>query len=128
MQGLNISILNHSHSNYFKILIRFFLFNLIVISLTWRLYVWKKIYRNIRRCGRWYRLSNRGTQVWPESSLFTELIDQYRVRIERKPMKQMTQQEILNLATKVAEKYKNCSIEYLMSYGGKKAYSLAQGQ
>lgn len=73
-------------------------------------------------------ISNRGTQVWPEASLFTELIDQYRVRIERKPMAKVTQAEILQFAGKVAGAFRICSMEYLMAYGGKKGYSLAQGQ
>jgi len=34
---------------------------------------------------------NRGTQVWPTGSIFTELVNEYRVRFEKKPGKDVTQ-------------------------------------
>ncbi len=73
-------------------------------------------------------ISNRGTQVWPTASRFTELINQYRVRIEKRPETSLDQQAVLALAQKIAGHLKICSIEYLMAYDGKKGYSLAQGQ
>lgn len=73
-------------------------------------------------------MSNRGTQVWPTKSLFTECINQYRVRVELKEGLQTSQQEVLNQSLVVSEKIKICSLEFLMCYGGQKAYSLAQGQ
>lgn len=73
-------------------------------------------------------ISNRGTQVYPTGSVFTECINQYRVRIEKRSGALDHQREVLSLAEKVAGQLKICSIEWLMQYDGKKAYSLAQGQ
>ncbi|MCK6693563.1 MAG: isocitrate/isopropylmalate family dehydrogenase, partial [Thermoanaerobaculia bacterium] len=73
-------------------------------------------------------ISNRGTQVYPVGSVFTECINQYRVRIEKRTGALDHQSEVLSLAEKVASQMKICSIEWLMKYEGKKAYSLAQGQ
>ncbi|TAF47225.1 MAG: NADP-dependent isocitrate dehydrogenase [Sphingobacteriales bacterium] len=73
-------------------------------------------------------MSNRGTQVYPTGSVFTECINQFRVRLEKTTTQQLTQTDILSLSAKVAEQFKICSIEWLMAYDGKKAYSLAQGQ
>jgi len=74
-------------------------------------------------------ISNRGTQVFPYASLFTDCINQYRVRIEAdQPSASITQHNMLDLSAKVANVVRLCSIEWLMLYGGKKAYSLAQGQ
>lgn len=73
-------------------------------------------------------ISNRGTQVYPTGSVFTECINQYRVRIEKKSGAMDDQKDVLALAEKIAAGLKICSIEWLMQYDGKKAYSLAQGQ
>jgi isocitrate dehydrogenase len=73
-------------------------------------------------------ISNRGTQVWPTGSLFTECMNQYRVRVVTKEEKPVTQQQIFAEVLKVSEKLKICSVEMLMTYDGKKAFSLAQGQ
>lgn len=73
-------------------------------------------------------ISNRGTQVYPTGSIFTECINQYRVRVEKKFEGSMSQQQVLELSARVSELFKICSIEWLMEYNGKKAYSLAQGQ
>lgn len=73
-------------------------------------------------------ISNRGTQVYPTGSIFTECVNQFRVRLERKGEGTTTQTDILQLAARIAEAFKICSIEWLMNYDGKKAYSLAQGQ
>jgi isocitrate dehydrogenase len=78
-----------------------------------------------------YRLttiSNRGTQVWPEGSIFTECVNQYRARIERHPDQSVTAQEMLELARSLSDKVKICSVEMLAQFGDKKGYSLAQGQ
>jgi len=73
-------------------------------------------------------MSNRGTQVYPTGSVFTECINQFRVRLEKTGEQNLSQVDILTLSAKVAEQFKICSIEWLMAYDGKKAYSLAQGQ
>jgi len=71
-------------------------------------------------------MSNRGTQVWPTGSVFTECINQYRLRVESETPLQ--QQNVLDLAQKITGDFKICSLEWLMEYDGVKSYSLAQGQ
>ncbi len=73
-------------------------------------------------------ISNRGTQVYPTGSVFTECINQYRVRLESRDHANLIQQDILEVANLVSGEFKICSIEWLMKYNDKKAYSLAQGQ
>ena len=73
-------------------------------------------------------ISNRGTQVWPTGSIYTELVNEYRVRFEKKPGKVVTQKELLNIAADFSEDAKVCSVEFLMKFGGKIGYTLAQGQ
>ncbi len=73
-------------------------------------------------------ISNRGTQVWPRGSVFTNLVDQYRCRFESIGDVPLTQVEILELTKGMMKDFKVCSYEMLNMFGGKKAYSLAQGQ
>ncbi len=73
-------------------------------------------------------ISNRGTQVWPKGSIFTNLVNQYRCRFESKLPQGVTQQDILNLQQRVISDFKICSMELLNQWGDKKGYSLAQGQ
>ena len=73
-------------------------------------------------------MSNRGTQVWPVGSIYTECINQFRLRVEWDSETGTTQAAILALAAKIATNFKICTIEMLMSYDGAKAYSLSQGQ
>jgi isocitrate dehydrogenase len=73
-------------------------------------------------------ISNRGTQVWPTGSIYTELVNEYRVRFEKKPGKVVTQKELLHIAADFSEDAKVCSVEFLMKFGDKIGYTLAQGQ
>jgi len=73
-------------------------------------------------------ISNRGTQVWPTGSLLTELVDQYRVRIEADVLGQCSQSQIISIQSALIHSLKLCSAEFLMLHEGKPAYSLAQGQ
>jgi isocitrate dehydrogenase len=73
-------------------------------------------------------ISNRGTQVWPKGSVFTNLVNQYRCRFESIGEAPLTQVDILELYKRVMEDFKICSSELLNMWDGKKAYSLAQGQ
>lgn len=73
-------------------------------------------------------ISNRGTQVWPKGSIFTNLVNQYRCRFESIDEKPLTQADILALYGRVMNDFKICSTELLNMWSGKKAYSLAQGQ
>jgi isocitrate dehydrogenase len=73
-------------------------------------------------------ISNRGTQVWPTGSIFTNLVNQYRCRFESIGEQPVTQIDILELYKSLTRDFKVCSTEILNMWGGKKAYSLAQGQ
>lgn len=73
-------------------------------------------------------ISNRGTQVWPTGSIYTELVNEYRLRFEKKEGRQIRQKELLHIAADLSEKVKICSVEFLMNFGGKIGYTLAQGQ
>jgi isocitrate dehydrogenase len=73
-------------------------------------------------------ISNRGTQVWPTGSVYTELVNQFRIRYEKTDGVDLTQKDVLNIAADVSDVIKVCSVEFLMKFGDKIGYSLAQGQ
>lgn len=73
-------------------------------------------------------ISNRGTQVWPTGSKFTNLINQYRVRFESIQMEPLHQQDVIGLYVSLSGDFKICSLELLNMWGEKKGYSRAQGQ
>lgn len=73
-------------------------------------------------------ISNRGTQVWPKGSVFTNLVNQYGCRFESINNQPLQQSDIIELYKKVSADFKICSSEILNMWGDIKAYSLAQGQ
>lgn len=73
-------------------------------------------------------ISNRGTQVWPTGSVYTNLVNQYNVRFESIDDFPLNQQDVLGLYVSMSGNFKICSSELLLMWGDKKAYSLAQGQ
>ncbi|MEO5562355.1 MAG: isocitrate/isopropylmalate family dehydrogenase [Chitinophagaceae bacterium] len=73
-------------------------------------------------------VSNRGTQVWPTGSVFTNLVNQYNVRFESIDGSPLNQQDIIGLYVSLSGNFKICSLELLNILGDKKSYSLAQGQ
>lgn len=75
-------------------------------------------------------ISNRGTQVWPTGSLFTECVNHYRCRIQLKDTKNLktTEVELLSLVTQISKHIRICSLEMLLVKDGKQMYTLAQGQ
>lgn len=76
-------------------------------------------------------ISNRGTQVWPTGSVYTECVDYYRVRFELKDgvaPGSFGQSRCVALMDRVAESFTVCSYELLRTFDGVKGYSLAQGQ
>lgn len=76
-------------------------------------------------------ISNRGTQVWPTGSVYTECVDYYRVRFELREgvvPGSFGQARCVALMDKIAEKFTVCSYELLRTFDGVKGYSLAQGQ
>ncbi len=73
-------------------------------------------------------ISNRGTQVWPKGSSFTNLVNQYCCRFESLGGEAVTQVDIMELYKRLSHDFKICSTELLNRWGDRKAYSLAQGQ
>ncbi|MFA6045112.1 MAG: isocitrate/isopropylmalate family dehydrogenase, partial [Phycisphaerales bacterium] len=76
-------------------------------------------------------ISNRGTQVWPTGSVYTECVDYYRVRFELRDgvvPGSFGQSRCVALMDKIAESFTVCSYELLRTFDGVKGYSLAQGQ
>jgi isocitrate dehydrogenase len=76
-------------------------------------------------------ISNRGTQVWPTGSVYTECVDYYRVRFELRDgvtPGSFGQARCVALMDKIAEKFTVCSYELLRTFDGVRGYSLAQGQ
>lgn len=73
-------------------------------------------------------ISNRGTQVWPTGSKFTNLVNQYNARFESIDGAPLNQQDVIGLYVSLSGNFKICSLELLNMWGEKKAYSLAQGQ
>jgi isocitrate dehydrogenase len=73
-------------------------------------------------------ISNRGTQVWPTGSVYTNLVNQYNVRFESLNDEELNQQDIIGLYVSMSGNFKICSHELLNRWGDKKGYSLAQGQ
>src|ERR1700730_7020535 len=72
-------------------------------------------------------ISNRGTQVWPTGSVYTNLVSEYNVRFESIDGA-LNQQDVIGLYVRLSGDFKICSSELLNMRGDKKAYSLAQGQ
>jgi isocitrate dehydrogenase len=73
-------------------------------------------------------ISNRGTQVWPTGSVYTNLVNQYNVRFESLDGTPLNQQDISGLYVSLSGDFKICSTELLNTWGNQRAYSLAQGQ
>lgn len=71
-------------------------------------------------------ISNRGTQVWPTGSNYTDCVNHYRCRFESaRPVEQAA---LVALLGDVGERFPICSAEWLRVIDGQRAYSLAQGQ
>ena len=73
-------------------------------------------------------ISNRGTQVWPTGSKYTNLINQYNVRFESLDEVALHQTDIVGLYASLCGDFKVCSFELLNVWGDLRGYSLAQGQ
>jgi isocitrate dehydrogenase len=73
-------------------------------------------------------ITNRGTQVWPEGSVFTDLVDTYVVRIEKNTAAEIKKKHFMEQAIKLYDFLKIGSIEMLITINGERKYSLAQGQ
>jgi isocitrate dehydrogenase len=73
-------------------------------------------------------ISNRGTQVWPTGSVYTNLVNVYNARFESLDNEELNQQDVIGLYVSLSGNFKISSLELLNQWGDKKGYSLAQGQ
>lgn len=73
-------------------------------------------------------ISNRGTQVWPTGSNFTECVNSYCLRFEARKDADLEEADMYAFATVLSSKIAISSVEILKLMGDKKSYSLAQGQ
>jgi len=73
-------------------------------------------------------ISNRGTQVWPTGSVYTDCVDYWRARFERADGARVEQPQTIDLLQRVAARYTVCSYELLRTFNGKPGFSMAQGQ
>ena len=73
-------------------------------------------------------ISNRGTQVWPTGSRYTNLVNLYNVRFEGLSNQSLNQQDIIGLYVSLSAEFKICSLELLNMWGDKRGFTLAQGQ
>jgi isocitrate dehydrogenase len=71
-------------------------------------------------------ISNRGTQVWPTGSVYTDCINHHRCRFEAEGG--VSQTVLLDVMRECAELYTLCGAEWLRELDGERGYSLAQGQ
>ena len=73
-------------------------------------------------------ISNRGTQVWPTGSRYTNLVNLYNIRFEGLNQQSLNQQDIIGLYVSLSAEFKICSLELLNMWGDKRGFTLAQGQ
>jgi isocitrate dehydrogenase len=73
-------------------------------------------------------ISNRGTQVWPTGSVYTNLVNLYNARFESLDDEPLNQQDVIGLYVSLSGNFKISSLELLNQWKDKKGYSLAQGQ
>ncbi len=76
-------------------------------------------------------ISNRGTQVWPSGSVYTEVVDYYRVRFELEDkhlIGQIGQGPTIHLLRRIAEKFEIADFQPLKNFDGERGFTLAQGQ
>lgn len=85
----------------------------------------------LRQAGDLFKLvtiANRGTQVWPKGSIYTNLVNQFNCRFETTNEAAVTQIDLIELYRRMSAEFKICSTEVLNMWGDKRSYSLAQGQ
>jgi len=74
-------------------------------------------------------ISNRGTQVWPTGSVYTDCVNYWQARIERrKNTDEISQTQILTTLLTLSKTHLISSYELLRTFNKKPGYTLAQGQ
>ena len=89
----------------------------------------KGVESQLAELGGWLKLtmiSNRGTQVTPVGSAYTDCVNHYRARFEGEGP--VSQHEIVSQLGAVGERFRLCGAEWLREIDGAQGYSLAQGQ
>jgi len=89
----------------------------------------KRVEEQLSALGGWLKLtmiSNRGTQVSPVGSAYTDCVNHYRARFETE--QPVSQHEIVSQIGAVGERFRLCGAEWLREIDGAQGYSLAQGQ
>ena len=74
-----------------------------------RNYIAKKCQRHAGVKFNLINISNRGTQVWPTGSVYTNLVNQYNVRFESIDGSPLNQQDIIGLYVSLSGDFKICS-------------------
>ena len=89
----------------------------------------KQVEEQLSALGGWLKLtmiSNRGTQVAPVASAYTDCVNHYRARFETETP--VAQHELIKHLDAVAQSFRLCGAEWLREIDGVEGYSLAQGQ
>jgi len=74
-------------------------------------------------------ISNRGTQVWPHASKYTDSVALFSLRIELKDNTLLLSElEILQLASVISNHLKVVGVAFLKEWGALKGYSMVQGE
>jgi isocitrate dehydrogenase len=102
--------------------------DMFIVSAEQPLIIAKKCERHAGVKFKLINISNRGTQVWPTGSVYTNLVNQYNARFESLDGEPLNQQDIIGLYVSLSGNFKICSLELLNTWGDKRAYTLAQGQ
>lgn len=71
-------------------------------------------------------ISNRGTQVWPSGSVFTQCVNHYRCRLQSKNL--IDETVLLKMVSEISKELRICSLEMLRKINDENLFSLAQGQ
>ncbi|MGB5811265.1 MAG: isocitrate/isopropylmalate family dehydrogenase [Polyangiales bacterium] len=71
-------------------------------------------------------ISNRGTEVWPHGSAYTDCVNHYCIRFESNSP--VEQRAVLSVLEQLAQHHTLCGAEWLREIDGTQAYSSAQGQ
>jgi len=87
----------------------------------------RRVQEQLEALGGWLKLtmiSNRGTQVSPAGSAYTDCVNHYRARFETEGP--VSQHEIVAHLGAVGERFRLCGAEWLREIDGAPAYSMAQ--
>jgi isocitrate dehydrogenase len=89
----------------------------------------KLVEAQLNEIGGWLKLtmiSNRGTQVAPTGSAYTDCVNHYCARFETHQA--VSQELIMSQLAAVGERFRLCGADWLREIDGKQGYSLAQAQ